>query len=578
MGSKIEIVDNYYYETRSFFDVNEEIKGTKTIDLLLNNSIIDMKNEFYCESCKEYCSVKIRYGCIDCMMLDPLDHNVSESCESNDRIDKYEDLLNPSFFCSRKIYVFNYDNHPGVVYEEANFSCTEKIFKICWKLKHESFYVGLYCGNCRNEFRRINFDDSNFKTDLLNLLRDIELGPCKMYQNMKEISNINLNHHKDKDYDDKVDDLYIYIDEKLEQNENDPYKIIIDVRKRNTELEIFYKFIDSNYEDIEDFLYSNIKIEYKRNNNITTGTGALKQFYTNVIIQFCKEKYFIKSGSNDSLYFGKTIYKFNCEELNPYRFLGFVLAKCIIDKVQIPINLSQVIYKLLINSPTFLTDLKYSDIESYNRAIYIINHDVEDLEEDIYFEVTENDEFEDIHTHFLLDGEDEDYCTKVTNINKFKYINILFRYLLTKRTLDKIDFFMCAFTRILSTNILNMFKPMELEILLCGNFIDKEDFLNNISINKRDKDNKIICTFFDIVNELSEDNFVKLYYCITGMTRTPSGGINEFENKIRIKLIKSKQIKFITCHNTMLIPENIDLDTFKDTFIGLIQGSDFNAK
>ena len=366
---------------------------------------------------------------------------------------------------------------------------------------------------------------------------------------------------------------------------NQRYKIQIE---RGKEYENYLKIFENTLNDNKSFttiFNYNGYIEFDFNNEIGKGIGPTNEFYCNLFKSFMEKNLnlFIINHDNFLYPLPKFLNEKNKKDiLLTFQFLGFIIARCILDDRLIDIPLSKTFIDLITNKP-------------------IVISDIQNIHKEIYDFISKKEQFDNINNMnlyfiFPYKGNDIELIKNgknilITNENINEYIINLYNFLFKSKEIKEIiNSFKNGFNTIFPIERLNYLTSEEIQNIILTSQIEKWEekeiskFIiieHGYSINS-----KQISYFFKYISELNKENKKKFLKFITGSERLPFLGFEGLKPKLTI--VKRLTEKYdnpdnylpsvMTCQNYLKIPEYSSYEIFKNKMdIAIFEGgNEFN--
>jgi E3 ubiquitin-protein ligase HUWE1 len=113
----------------------------------------------------------------------------------------------------------------------------------------------------------------------------------------------------------------------------------------------------------------------------------------------------------------------------------------------------------------------------------------------------------------------------VTESNKHEYVQLVAEHVMTKGIRDQVDALKQGFHELIPSDLIQIFSPQELELLLCGlPSIDVEDLRANTEYTGYTRDSPQIQWFWSIVQGLCQEDLARLLQFVTGTSQVPMEG------------------------------------------------------
>ena len=114
--------------------------------------------------------------------------------------------------------------------------------------------------------------------------------------------------------------------------------------------------------------------------------------------------------------------------------------------------------------------------------------------------------------------------------NKHQYITLLLKAKLYKEIEQQAEAFKAGLFEIIPEYLLKHFLPYEFETLICGQTeVQVEDLRQNVQYKNCSSITPMIVWFWEVVEELSQEERMSLLFFITGSSSIPYSGFKEFQ-------------------------------------------------
>ncbi|KAA6360701.1 MAG: putative E3 ubiquitin-protein ligase Itchy [Streblomastix strix] len=253
--------------------------------------------------------------------------------------------------------------------------------------------------------------------------------------------------------------------------------------------------------------------------------GLTREFFRIILPEIVKPTYALFSVGADTdnyIYHISPLSFLHKNNLDYYRFVGRILGKALFENQLVTIHFDRLIYKRLLNQPFMVSDLEPVDADMYRSLVYIKENDPSDLS--LYFTVTVS-QLDVVKEIELKPGGKN---IGVTNENKKEYIQLMIQHKLTFNILQQMKAMQKGFNDIIPEKLLDGFTIAELELMLCGvDKFDVDDWKANTNYigGYNTRSPQIIC-FWNLVEDMSDEDRAKLLQFATGTTRLPHGGFS----------------------------------------------------
>lgn len=113
---------------------------------------------------------------------------------------------------------------------------------------------------------------------------------------------------------------------------------------------------------------------------------------------------------------------------------------------------------------------------------------------------------------------------------KKEYVDLYSNFILKKQIQKQIDSFIDGFYSLIDFNVIKIFNYKELDLILFGKSkIDISDFKQIVKfVDPYTNDTPVIKLFFNVIEKWNNEDLEKLLLFMTGSSRIPANGFNEF--------------------------------------------------
>jgi len=251
----------------------------------------------------------------------------------------------------------------------------------------------------------------------------------------------------------------------------------------------------------------------------------------------------------------------NPDHLSYFHFVGRIIGIAIFHGHYIDGGFTLPFYKMLLNKPINLEDIKVVDPELHRSLCWMLNNEIANVI-DTTFSV-EHDCFGELKVHELKDkGKD----IAVTDDNKKEYVKLYVNYRFKMGIEQQFQQLQKGFLEIIPQDLLTPFDEKELELIISGlGKIDLNDWKENTRLKHCTADHNIVKWFWQVVNSYGEEKRARLLQFVTGSSRVPLQGFKALQGStgsagprlFTIHLIEASKDnlpKAHTCFNRIDIP------------------------
>lgn len=240
-------------------------------------------------------------------------------------------------------------------------------------------------------------------------------------------------------------------------------------------------------------------------------------------------------------------------DTNDYILVGIIIGMAIFNGVILNIQLPTVVYKMLLGCDISVDDLAQLKPTVAKQLRNLISLSSEELEAcELYFEILINGEVKELRS--------QGSSIPVTQENLKLYISLYVKYYLYDSISSSFDAFKKGFWLICNGKVMNLLRPSELEVLICGS--TKIDFTELQKITKYQNGYKpqseVIQWFWEVLHELSYEQKKHFLLFATGAPRAPVNGLSTINFTIQRSGPHSDHLPVAhTCYNIIDLPVSI---------------------
>jgi len=295
-----------------------------------------------------------------------------------------------------------------------------------------------------------------------------------------------------------------------------------------------------------------LKIRFAGEEGVDEG-GVKKEFFQLVVAQIFDPKYgmFTYDSVSRTCWFNRDSVSSDEE----YELVGIILGLAIYNMVILELRFPMYVYKKLMGYDSTLEDLKEVDPEMCKgfRKLLAFTGDVENT----YcrnFAVT----YESFGVEKTVELKEGGKDIPLTDKNREEYVELYTKYMLHDSILRQFDAFKKGFMKVCGGPALQLFRPEELHMLICGS--EELDF---DALEKKThydggytKDSPVIKNLWKILKRFSLEQKKKFLMFCTGSDRAPINGLGHLGFTISRNGPDSERLPTShTCFNHLLLPQ-----------------------
>lgn len=313
----------------------------------------------------------------------------------------------------------------------------------------------------------------------------------------------------------------------------------------------------------EDFKRS-LRVEFVGEEGVDEG-GVQKEFFLLMVRQLLDPNFGMFSMDEDSrkLWFNPNTF----EPKIKFELVGIILGLAIYNGVILDLTFPRAMYKKLLGVEPTLSDLEdlSPQLAKGLKELLKFNGDVE-ATFCRNFQVS-YDAFGEVKTVDLVPGGGE---KPVTNDNREEYVQLYVDYYFNRSVEHLFQPFRKGFYDVCENTLLRLFKPDEMELLLCGNTSDKLDFADLQATCRYEgytPESPQIKMFWEVVKEFSEEQKKRFLQFTTGSDRVPIRGLRALQLTISKNSNSTQLPTSSTCFNYLILPEYTSQEQLKQKLL-----------
>ena len=207
-------------------------------------------------------------------------------------------------------------------------------------------------------------------------------------------------------------------------------------------------------------------------------------------------------------------------------------------------------------------DFKVVDANLYKNLTMILQHKLEDIGLDLTFSTEADDYTAAGAQQGLVELVPQGSSIAVTDDNKAEYVRLLCHHKMTSSVRAQIDAFLKGFYELIPPELISIFNPQELELLLGGMpDIDVDDMEAYCTYTNYQRSDSTIQHFWSILRRFSREEKALFVQFVTGSAKVPLDGfaaLRGSEGVQRMSIVKAYDTALLptahTCFNQLDLP------------------------
>ncbi|XP_016405866.1 E3 ubiquitin-protein ligase HACE1 [Sinocyclocheilus rhinocerous] len=308
--------------------------------------------------------------------------------------------------------------------------------------------------------------------------------------------------------------------------------------------------------------------------SFSQGQGVVREWFDILSNEIINPDYALFTQSADGTTFQpNSNSSVNPDHLNYFGFAGQILGLALYHRQLVNIYFTRSFYKHILGIPVSYQDVSSIDPEYAKNLQWILDNDISDLGLELTFSV-ETDVFGTMEEVPLKPG---GIAIQVTQDNKEEYVQLVTELRMTRAIQPQINAFLLGFHTFILPSLIQLFDEYELELLLSGMpEIDVMDWKKNTEYTSGyDLQEPVIQWFWEVVENLTQEDRVLLLQFVTGSSRVPHGGFAFLLGGSGLQKFTIAAVPYTsnllptssTCINMLKLPEYPSKDVLRDRLL-----------
>jgi hypothetical protein len=264
-------------------------------------------------------------------------------------------------------------------------------------------------------------------------------------------------------------------------------------------------------------LQGKLRITFHSEEGIDAG-GLSREWFSVIAREIFNPNYCLFTTAADGVTFQPNpISMINTNHLDYFKFIGIIIGKAIYDGQLLDAHFTRSFYKHLLGLTVDYTDIEAIEPEYYKSLKQILEFSLQDLGLlDLTFS-TESLNFGKLETVDLIPNGRR---IPVTEENKFEYVQLITHHRMTAAIKSQIDCFLDGFYELVPADLISIFSPQELELLICGlPDVDLEDLAVNTDYHQYKENDEIIHWFWEVLHGFTREERAMFLQFVTGTSK-----------------------------------------------------------
>ncbi|ODN73426.1 hypothetical protein L202_07951 [Cryptococcus amylolentus CBS 6039] len=309
----------------------------------------------------------------------------------------------------------------------------------------------------------------------------------------------------------------------------------------------------------EELKYGKLSVKFRQEDGVDAG-GVTREWYSVLAQQIFDPNFalFEPCAADQQTYQPNKMSWINDVHLSYFKFVGRVIGKAVYDGRLLDAYFNRAFYKQILGRTVDMRDLESIDPEYHKSLQWMLNNDITGIIDQEF--TTEDDQFGEKKTVELKpDGAN----IPVTEDNKEEYVRLVVSYRLDNSIRDQIKAFLEGFYDIIPHELIQIFEPDQLELLISGiTTVDVDELKNATQLSGWKSTDPEISWFWRALRIFSQEERSRFLMFVTSSSRVPLGGFAQLQGSsgtqpFQIQKLYGKEgglPQASTCFNLLLLP------------------------
>ncbi|CAG8566638.1 1145_t:CDS:10 [Paraglomus brasilianum] len=349
---------------------------------------------------------------------------------------------------------------------------------------------------------------------------------------------------------------------------NSPY-LILEIRRDHIIRDALYQLESKSPQDLK----KQLRVQFAGEDGVDEG-GVQKEFFQLVVREMFDQKYGMFTQNEESRLCWFNQNPFDESALDEYKLIGRLLGLAIYNSVILDVHFPVVLYRKLKGQPATLADLKELD-PSLGKGL----EQLLELEDDVEstYNRTFQIEYESFGHRITHELKASGAHIKLTNDNRQEFVDLFVDFWLNKSITRQFNAFKEGFDLVCGGSAIQLFRPEEIEQLMCGSRDLDFEALENVTQYDGgfNKNSQVVRNFWEIVHGFTEEQKKRLLFFTTGSDRVPIGGLSKLQFVIAKNGGDSDRLPTShTCYNVLLLCEYSSKEKLKERLLTAISNAE----
>jgi E3 ubiquitin-protein ligase HUWE1 len=269
-----------------------------------------------------------------------------------------------------------------------------------------------------------------------------------------------------------------------------------------------------------------LRINFYGEEGVDAG-GLTREWFCILAREIFNPNYVLFTAASDGATFQPNpLSMINTNHLDYFKFVGRVIGKAICDQQLMDAHFTRSFYKHLLGMA-----VDYNDIEAIEPDYFKSLKQILDMPLDMLgLELTFSAEANTFGKYEVVDLIPNGRNVAVTDENKPEYVRLIAHHRMTSAIRAQIDSFLEGFYDLVPPELVSIFSPTELELLICGlPDVDLDDLQANTEYHQYRDNEDVILWFWETLRGFSREERALFLQFLTGTSKVPLEGFSQLQ-------------------------------------------------
>lgn len=275
-----------------------------------------------------------------------------------------------------------------------------------------------------------------------------------------------------------------------------------------------------------DEMRGRLHITFRNEEGVDAG-GLSREFFGILAKEIFNPDYALFTSTEDGCTFQPNANSnINPDHLSYFRFVGRIVGKAVADGFLLDAHFTRSLYKHMLGLKPTHHDMEAIDPDYYRNLKTILEYKLEDIGLDLTFSIEDHS----FGRNQVIDLKENGRNIAVTEESKAEYVSLVCQHRMTKAISNQIQSYLDGFYELVSPELIAIFNPRELELLISGlPDIDVHDLKKNTDYVGWKATDRQIGWFWNVMFSLSRNEKAAFLQFVTGSSKVPLAGFSELQ-------------------------------------------------